>query len=308
MPKYFSCRPVRMGFNFYRSGKISSCCFSLDPNLVIGTINDSITPQRIMAFQSKLLKSHRLGNAPKSCLSCPNFQMGEWSDHLEGKFTEVTLNHYKACNLKCTHCGYRKNDSMEHDTPHEQVLETIQACINANICSEKLYLGVGGGEPSLSKGIHDILQYALDNGWTADINSNAAKFSPLFAEGVNKGNFRLWLTPDAGTPETYLKIKGVDNFKNAWRNIKLYMLETNGQALVKFILEEGNIEDVPNMIITAKKNNVNKIVLSFDMNIKPSDFENYRKPIHYFLQLAEQNNIVVLKGALLQDVLLKFNS
>ena len=301
---YKSCTSIRTGFNFYRSGKITACCTQISPELEIAHIDDPNLAEKILAGQTRLKMRHKLGDAPAICRSCPVFVETDW-DSLPPEripFSRISLNHYKKCNLKCTHCGYRLGDDAEQDTPHDRVFEVILQCIEAGICTPRPTLEIGGGEPSLAEGIGRIMQHALENGWQAYINTNAAKFSEVFAKGVNAGLFALILTPDAGSRETYARIKGVDNFDLAWRNIGRYMQATDGNALVKFILEEGNKDDIPAMIATAKKHGVKTLVLSLDMNIPRAKHPEYIEKARFFYKLAQQAGISVLQGAFLPEI------
>lgn len=229
------------------------------PELEIAHINDKNLPDKILLGQNRLIAAHKNGNAPKCCRNCSNFIKRNWPDHIENPFFNIQLNHYRLCNLRCVHCGYRKNDQLESDTPHDTILPVLKACIDNGICSSNLLLEIGGGEPSLAPGIERLLEKAILSNWKAVINSNGAKFSNVFANGVNQGLFTLLLTPDAGSAEIYKKIKGVDNFYNTWRNIGRYMAATQGRALVKFILEAGNTEDIRAMINTSQQYGVKQL-------------------------------------------------
>lgn len=299
---YKSCTAIRTGFNFYRSGKITACCTQISPELEIAHIDDADLPGKILAGQTRLRMLHKLGQAPAICQGCPGFLEADWgSQPAHQPFSRISLNHYKKCNLKCVHCGYRRGDDAEQDTPHDKVFAVIQQCIQAGICASKPTLEIGGGEPSLAEGIGRIMQHALENGWDAYINSNAARFSEVFAKGVNAGLFALILTPDAGSRETYARIKGVDNFDNAWRNIGSYMQATDGKALVKFILEEGNKNDIPAMIAQAKAHGVKTLVLSMDMNLPKENHQEYIEKIKEFCLLAHHAGLEVLHGAFLPN-------
>ena len=135
------------------------------------------------------------------------------------------------------------------------------------------------------------MQFCLDNNYKALINSNGAKYSEIITNGVNKGLFTLDLTPDAGSKEVYLKIKGADFFDITWENIKKYIQITDGKANVKFIIEEGNINDVQNMINKCLEVGVKHVTLAFDLFIKKEDFEGYRKPVNEFINLCKENDI-----------------
>lgn len=300
--RYRSCLRVHTGFNFYRSGKITACCNQISPELELAHVDDEKLPETLLHNHRRLLLRHRLGDAPEVCRRCSAFVEYDWDD-VPGRapFSQASLNHYKKCNLRCVHCGYRRQDEVEHDTPHEKVIEALLKCIAAGILVPKPYLEVGGGEPSLGNGIENIVQYALEHGWEGLINSNGAKFSQVFANGVNAAQFSLLLTPDAGSRETYARIKGADNFDNTWRNIGRYMAATSGNALVKFILEEGNKNDIPAMIATSKKYGVQNLVLSLDMNVPQSDYPEYIHKAKEFFRLANKSGISVIRGAFLPE-------
>ncbi len=297
---YKSCTRIREGFNFYRSGKITACCLQISPDLELAHIDDADLPEKILVNQTRLRMRHKLNDAPKVCRTCSAFGDHDWdSSPAHGPFFNISLNHYKKCNLRCVHCGYRRHDDGERDTPHEKVFAAIHKCISAGICVPRPFLEVGGGEPSLAKGLENIMQHALENGWQALINSNGAKFSQVFANGVNADLFSLLLTPDAGSRETYARIKGVDNFENTWRNIGRYMAATSGKARVKFILEEGNKNDIPAMIETSRKHGVKTLVLSLDMNVPVGSYSEYIEKAKEFCKLANRNGISVMRGAFL---------
>lgn len=300
--RYKSCSRIHNGFNFYRSGKITACCNQISPELELAHVDDENLAEKLLVNHRRLLMRHKLGDAPEVCRKCSAFVEHDWDD-APGRvpFSQASLNHYKKCNLKCVHCGYRRQDEMEHDTPHEKVFDALLKCIAAGIMVPMPYLEIGGGEPSLGNGIENIVQYALEHGWEGLINSNGARFSQVFADGVNAAQFSLLLTPDAGSRETYARIKGADNFDNAWRNIGRYMAATSGKALVKFILEEGNKNDIPAMIATAKNYGVQTLVLSLDMNVPAGKHPEYVARAKEFLHLARKNGMTVIRGAFLPE-------
>lgn len=299
--RYKSCHRVQRGYNFYRSGLVTACCERISPDLNYARADDPELPEKILAGRERLALLHKSGNAPSVCQSCDSFHENDWGDALPRQISTISLNHYRQCNLKCVHCGYRRFDARERDTPHEAVFAAIQNCVSAGICSSRPFLEVGGGEPSLALGLEPLFAHALANDWPALINSNGARFSPLFAEGVNRGDFTLLLTPDAGSREIYFKIKGVDNFDKTWRNIGRYMAATSSNALVKFILEEGNRGDIPAMIETSKKYGVKNLVLSLDMNIPLKRRAEFFGPIKEFLLRARNAGMTVRRGAFLPD-------
>lgn len=308
-PKYLSCNNIRAGFNFYRSNKISACCYTTEDKLIISNIEDYTNLEDIVKdiedFQNKLIEKHKKGNHPQCCKECTNLKLAYWSDKVDKKFSWIPLNHYKICNLKCVHCGYRNSDDKEKDSNHELVLKVIDVLSKKNKLDKDVTIAIGGGEPSINKGIDKIIQYCLDKKYHMLINSNGAKYSELIAEGVNRGLIHLDLTPDAGSKDVYTKIKGVDCFDTTWANIKRYIETTEGKANIKFIIEKGNSDDVENMIKMLKSVDAKHVSLSFDLNIKKEDYEKYREPINKFIDLCKKEAINVVVNSFVPQQLIE---
>lgn len=296
---FYSCGQIREGFNFYRSGKITACCNQISPELEIAHIDDNSLPDKILLNQNRLIMRHKNGDPPEACKRCANFVPNDWSSHLVAPFTKIIFNHFKKCNLRCVHCGYRHQDEKEKDTPHEAVFKIVKDMVSSGICQERPMLEIGGGEPSLADGLMPMLEYGLKMKWTAIVNSNGARYSELFASGVNSGQLTLLLTPDAGTRQVYTEIKGVDNFLPTWRNIGRYMAATNRKAYVKFILEKGNHDDIAAMIQTSREYGVKNLILSLDMNIRKSEYPFYIEKAKEFFRLSNRAGLNVIRGAFL---------
>lgn len=160
--------------------------------------------------------------------------------------------------------------------------------------SEFKALRLANGEPSIIKDDIKLADYCVENSIPVEIYTNGAKVPKTFVDGVNKGLFRIILSPDAGSREVYKKIKGKDYFETTWFNIKKYVEETSGNVEVKFILEKGNIDDVDNMINMCLKTGVNKVHLSMDVNISETEFYKYESSFSHFVNRCKNEGINLL--------------
>lgn len=297
--EYCSCVYIQTGINFYPNNTIKMCCFSDSPDVDICKTDESIEEiiKKIIDKKQQMIEDFAQGKIYDCCKGCSCLTQTNWG--LNIKHIElITLNHYMTCNLKCTHCGYHKEMEVKKllDTDHGEVLKIIKQLKDVNFLAPNVQFDVGGGEPSLSKGLIEIVKYCTDNNHHVHINSNGAVFVPLFAEGANKGLIHLTLTPDAGSQEVYTKIKGADYFHKTWDTIRQYMKICQSNVNVKFILEEGNVNDVENMVEMCVKNKVRDVVLNLDLNIPQSEHMNYFGHINKFRTLGRINNINVRRG------------
>ena len=294
--EYYSCRYMQAGMNFYPDSIIKTCCFTTSDEVnlcnLTNTHNIKNIKRDIDKKRKQLIKDCKNGKIPNCCKKCCNLQKKSWQ--YKKKIEHITLNHFMYCNLKCTHCGYlKKVRNKTKDTKDELVLNTIQDLTAIGMLSSNYSVDVGGGEPSLSKGLDRILEYLINNNHKIHINSNVAQVKENYLYGIQKGLINLTLTPDAGSKEVYKKIKGVDYFDIVKENIKKYMEKAADEIEVKFIIEKDNVEDIQNMIELCLECGVKYVKCALDLNIKPDDKINYKPYVQTFNRLCRENNLNV---------------
>lgn len=299
MFEYYSCHYIQNGVNFYPNSTIKMCCFTLDGEVDVCKTDEDIEQiiRKIFYKKLQMIKDFSEGNIYDCCKNCTCLVKRPWGQQVR-QITSVTLNHFMVCNLKCVHCGYAKKMETDRllDTDHKEVLNIIKKLLESNVVSQNVSFDVGGGEPSLSKGLIDIVQFCIDNKYKMHINSNCANYVETFAQGVNEGIIDLTLTPDAGSRDVYKSIKGADYFEKVWKNIEKYMKSCQAGVKVKFILQEGNIQDIVNMVDMCVNTKVREVILNLDLNIKKENQGDYINYINKFRTLSEMKSIIVYKG------------
>lgn len=206
----------------------------------------------------------------------------------------ISLGGSKYCNLRCEHCFFIRDNEDIKDTDISKVINFLGLLKSKGFLSEFKALRLANGEPSIIKDDIKLADYCIENSIPVEIYTNGAKVPKTFVDGVNKGLFRIILSPDAGSREVYKKIKGKDYFETTWFNIKKYVEETSGNVEVKFILEKGNIDDVDNMINMCLKTGVNKVHLSMDVNISETEFYKYESSFSHFVNRCKNEGINLL--------------
>lgn len=289
--EFYSCGYIQHGINFAQDNRILTCCFSNNDRLSL--YNPKLNKDIIKSLKKNrksIISRMKKGNIPECCKGCVNLSKKHWSD--TDKIQSITLNYYKICNLRCTHCGYFKNkESQGKDTDDKFVLDTVKMLEHKNMTTPNYLVDVGGGEPSLNNKLDEIIAYFVANKHTIHINSYVAKFKENYIDGIQNGYIKLTLTPDAGSRDIYKKIKGADYFETVKENLKKYMSAASDRIEVKFILEEGNLCDIDNMINLCLECGVKNVVCSRDLNIKECDFPKYKPYFQRFKTLCEQNEL-----------------
>ncbi len=206
----------------------------------------------------------------------------------------ISLGGSKYCNLRCEHCFFIRDNEDIKDTDISKVINFLGILKSKGYLSEFKALRLANGEPSIIKDDIKLADYCIENSIPVEIYTNGAKVPQTFVDGVNKGLFRIILSPDAGSREVYKNIKGKDYFETTWFNIKKYVEQTRGNVEVKFILEKGNIDDVDNMINMCLKTGVNKVHLSMDVNISETEFYKYESSFSHFVNRCKNEGINLL--------------
>ena len=294
---YYSCSSIRNGFVFSRSNEICCCCKNYDDETVITKIPNEVNEKsydevysKIIKFQKDMIQSHKSGKYLKICKNCPELEKKKWND--EFSLNSILFAHYKNCNLKCPHCPFLNSDKNKDNTLDETVYNFLHYIYEKIITKCKLNFIVGGGEPSVNSKLEKLYDFAIERDIPTLILSNGARYIPKIAEGIQKGLFSICLSPDAGSKETFIKVKGVDYFDKTWANIEKYCSLDSKNVSVKFILEKANLDDVDNMIKKCVDNHVKKVTLSFDCYLLNNcDLDDFKIAARRFAQLCFENNI-----------------
>jgi len=162
----------------------------------------------------------------------------------------VTIDPTDVCNLKCIWCNSEYIQKYNSSSMTKETLLKI-----ADFLSEWKVEAVcvaGGGEPLLNQNTSFFIDRCIENGIKVGVVTNGF-FIDKHLDSLSKCDW-VGVSIDAGTPETYTKLKGVNVFNKVINNMKLlinYKKESNlmkeGQGYgvtYKFLLHPFNVEDV----------------------------------------------------------------
>lgn len=302
----YDCPELHSCFYISLNNEINSCMLcrghldykELQIASVLDIDEDNIDQvyKKIESHQNRLLQRMYEGDVPEFCKGCYHLRVKNVNSVYKflSPIRYISLGGSKYCNLRCEHCFFIRDNKDIKDTDIDKVIEFISLLKKNGHLSEFKSLRLANGEPSIIKDDIKIADFCIKNSLPVEIYTNGAKVPPTFVEGVNKGLFRIILSPDAGSREVYKKIKGKDNFDTTWNNIFKYVNETNGNVEVKFILEKGNINDVDNMISMCVKTGVKKVHLSMDVNIPENEFNKYEFAFSRFVDKCKIEGIELL--------------
>jgi len=158
------------------------------------------------------------------------------------------------CDSECQTC-IRTFNTLE--PPKDLTLADVQQIVEQVPGLERVVLH-GIGEPLLNKEIFEIVAYLKTRGVTVLFNSDAISLTQRrAAQLIDSGLDEYRVSMDAATRETYVKIRGVDQFERVLRNVgALVTLQqqrgsTTPRVSLWFTTLKANLEELPAFIQLA---------------------------------------------------------
>lgn len=199
------------------------------------------------------------------------------------------------CNLKCIYCNssakYSKG-TWDTDIDFTEVLDALR---KRNMLSDTSIFEISPGEISLHKNRKQIYSQ-FKNTVSTMVMSNATVFDDDLAECLKKSEANLCVSVDAGTRETYKRVRGVDLYEKLCNNLKRYSEVAPGQLDLKYIFvpgENDNFDDVEGFAELCKDVKPSAAFLTYDIfnpvQIAP---ETTIKAVRHLIDLLEDRSII----------------
>lgn len=290
--KYQSCRYiedyyVRFDGN-YDEQCIRFCCAHIDtyykiPSLLLSDslkrdfLNIDSLRNRIRAeniafslFGEKMQSKQR--KYTNACLQCNVYVRNNWYSALSNKISHITLGCYPApCQSKCIYCDVHNTSKGKyikslHEKGIKRILDLSQY-LRKKFSQPWVSFRIITGEISIHPLKNDILQVVGDS--YAQYGTNCFLFDKQISKTTN---FGLYFSIDSGTDETWRKIKGVDNFQDAFKNLKNYasFVRRKNDIVIKYILIPGvndNLNDYASFNRILDELEISSFIMSCDYSL-----------------------------------------
>ena len=244
------------------------------------------TPQEIVDAWKQLRRdfiaeSQRLYNNPDKirvltagCAQCRHFQLKDSVS--DGKIRFVNLSMYPSiCQSKCIYCTFDTNqshasfESTEVKEAYQKLFDVLRLLDEEKMIHPNARFQVSSGEITVHPFRTRI--YELLENKHVIFFSNCFKYDERIAAHLTRDpqsaiNFSI----DAGTPETWYKVKGVDNFDQILNNLRCYRNASTSphQIILKYIMMSGindSEEDFAGAISIMKELGVKVLIVSRDV-------------------------------------------
>lgn len=181
------------------------------------------------------------------------------------------------CNYDCPWCNAFDNMAKKpNDLPRDHLFRLADFYAEWGVKSTCV---AGGGEPLINKATPNFLERLAENGLESGLITNGSLITDEVAEVIAKNCRWMGVSMDAGTPETYMEAKGINNkhmFDQVLRNIekvceRVKALETGCDVCYKYLLHPMNSKEIFTAAWIAKDIGVK------DFHLRPVGWDNLTK-------------------------------
>ena len=193
-----------------------------------------------------------LAGKDKGCAICVHYQLGDWSANEENELIirNVNLSTYPSpCQSKCIYCPDKQLNSFCEDDSirlgYTRLFDTLEYATSNKMIAPDALWSIAPGEITIHPYKDKI--YNLVAGYPTVFHTNCFIFDEKIA-GILEVNPKasISFSIDSGTPETWLKVKGVNNFTEVLNNLQKYRsVSDSSQIRIKYIVLPGVNDSLP---------------------------------------------------------------
>jgi organic radical activating enzyme len=145
--------------------------------------------------------------------------------------------------MKCSYCNETYYGGKKANYDLESVLKDL---INSKNIAKKINIAWGGGEPVLLDDFDKIFEMVNEkmNPHKTMVYTNAIKYNNTIEKYLKDGKIKLTTSIDAGTKETFKKVRGVKALNKVLSNLKKYFSTAQRGIVIKYILTDDNYSDL----------------------------------------------------------------
>lgn len=219
---------------------------------------------RFIGLRDKQAELLNLG-LPASCDGC-SYIKEDWYT-AERKIAILNYSEGGACNFDCCYCRSAARNSMKFSQASPGFPALLAEVSRRKLLAEDAHICLSAGEITVDPRRHEIYKAVRDVHFV-QVFTNASIYDRELAELVHSGNTTLFVSVDAGTKETYAKIKGRDVYDRVCENLDAYSNQWPNAVYLKYIFPpeiNDNERDVDGFLKLCARLQPAVATVSYDM-------------------------------------------
>ena len=232
--KYYSCDLIEHGLDFGQDS-INLCCRRTDEDgQFVRVIDDYhgelLDLDKFFGIKRELRNKMKSGEGISICKNCIYLEEKEYDE--EDYISSINFNHGLYCNSKCIYCSL--THGIKTVFPEYDVYPVIKQLSDNGYLRKGGFISIAGGEPTITKNFDNLIRLFIDKEISpVRVLTNGIKYSEAIAEGLRQNIVNIMISIDAGSPDMYKWIKGVDAYDKVWLNTGRYIQAQKHKGLVK---------------------------------------------------------------------------
>jgi pyruvate-formate lyase-activating enzyme len=244
----WSCRYLEGGLSF-TSGRVNACSITHHGRgeAVLAEYAGQTLPLVQLSDCRREIVEENQGAGHSACVGCPMLSYRSWPRR-EYAFDWIGITHFLGCNLSCQFCWLEWADYSPRRIKTPVHPYDIGPVI-AQLIDERLLDPAGevdwggGGEPTLMPEFGPGFVAFHDYGVTQWLHTNAVRLPTVISERREWGpRVQVVCSIDAGTAESYRRIKQRDAFESVWSSLRRF-IEVGAGVTLKYIMLRENCSD-----------------------------------------------------------------
>jgi len=251
---------------FLRPNEVRTCCKRFFVNgemrgdVKLFDVEDNkqqtIAAETILTAKRELYQKINAGISC-ACDSCPFLEFKEWVPLNTLDIRYLSFEYHSICNLECTYCSEEYYGGLK---AFYDIKNTIASLLDSDILDNCALAVWGGGEPIVGEGFDYLVNELAEKlpNLQQRILSNAVKKSTTVESLLINNKGQLVTSIDAGTSNTFEKIRGRNKLHQVCKNLQFYASGNAAKVTIKYIFTEGNtdLEEVKSFVELMKEHDL----------------------------------------------------
>lgn len=301
--RYKSCRLLEHGIYIYldpgsKQLCVGHCCntdnLELPDRLYMYSDlkNQTLDWNYVFEEKRKLRENAKLGIYPKQCDGCFELQVRDWDD--ENYINHLTAGHIMKCNSRCVYCPIGRIEECHNREQDVDFQPFIAELTEKNLLRYNGSLRFVGGEPTLMKEFDWLVDlFSKHNVPEIYVPTSAIRLSKSLCNALEKVESAAIVTSvDAGTKETFEKVKGTKFYDVVWKNLREYLKHARLKNFVipKFILftnYNDSASEVSEWLKLCKQFGFIEVQFDSEHSVSSSEFCENKKYVNRTLKMLK---------------------
>lgn len=221
----------------------------------------------IIKARERIVSANQRGGHP-DCRGCPHLVARRWPRRKK-PIRLIGIAQFTRCNIECNYCYLQTDDPAKFAAGNKPyaVLPALGQLVRSGMLDRRSIIDWGGGEPTIYPEFDGALELLTRFGATTWVHTNGTRVPRPIRDGLSAARLNILCSIDAGTRQTWQKIKNKDLLHIVWRNIAQYV-QLGARVVLKYIVTEENCseEELAAFIVAARQSGARELVIDIDYN------------------------------------------